>query len=137
MPWMKTLVPTNCCFILFDSHCEFQDPISGMMIGRARMVDGPYYSDNNFFNNKQAQGYSGSISSISVHEQIMLWHLKLGHPSFPYLKHLFPTLFKNLDCSFLQCESCHLSNIHQVSYISKPYWALKTFYFVHSDIEGP
>ena len=58
--------------------------------------------------NKTAQGYSGNISSISAHEQIMLWHFRLGHPSFPYLKHLFPDLFKNLDCSSFQCESFHL-----------------------------
>ena len=37
----------------------------------------------------------------------MLLHRKLGHPSFWYLKHLFPSLFPNND-SFC-CEVCQLA----------------------------
>ena len=65
----------------------------GMVIGNARMVDGLYYFDDNFFRNKQDQGFSTSISSLFVHEQIMIWHFRLGHLSFSYLKYLFPILF--------------------------------------------
>ena len=67
----------------------------------------------------------------------MLWHLTLRHPSFPYLKHLFPGLFKNLDCSSFQCESCHLSKRHHATYFSKLYRASKPFYLIHSDVWGP
>ena len=63
-----------------------------MMIGRARMIEGLYYLDEISFSNKKAQSFN-STSSISVREKIMLWHYRLGHPSFLYLKHLFPELF--------------------------------------------
>lgn len=70
--------------------------------------------------NKKAQGLC-DISLNSAREEILLWHLRLGHPSFQYLKHLFPTLFKNVDCSF-KCEVV-LAKSHPTTYISKPYRA--------------
>ena len=83
-----------------------------------------------------SQGLS-SVSSNSVYEQIMLWHLRLGHSSFPYLKHLFPTLFKGLDFSSFYCESCYLSKIHRTTYLPKPYIPSKPFYLIRSDVWGP
>ena len=77
-----------------------------------------YYFDDNFLHNKQVQGFSTSISSLSIHEQIMICHLKLGHPSFSSLKNLFPILFKNVDSSSFQCES-YLSKSHHTTYNSK------------------
>ena len=67
----------------------------------------------------------------------MLWHLRLGNPSFAYLKHLFPTLFKGLDCSSFYCKSCYLSKSHRTIYLPKPYNSSKTFYLIHSDVWGP
>ena len=67
----------------------------------------------------------------------MLWHRRLGHPSFQYLKYLFPKLFKALDCSKLHCEACHLAKDHRVSFPIKPYFASKPFYLFHSDVWGP
>ncbi|XP_052879193.1 uncharacterized protein LOC128285579 [Gossypium arboreum] len=78
---------------------------SGRMIGSARMIDNLYYFDDYCSTNKTAQCFSG-ISSSSVRDQIMFWHHRLGHPSFSYIKYLFPNLFKNLNCSSFQCESC-------------------------------
>lgn len=103
---------SNCRVVFLDFHCEFQDQNSGRMIGSAKMVNGLYYFDSNPFGNKIAQGYNGSVSSISTRKKIILWHLRLGHPSFPYLKYLFPKMFKNLDCYSLHCESCYLSKSH-------------------------
>jgi hypothetical protein len=83
------------------------------------MIDGLYYLDNNSFSNKKGWHFS-SISSIAIHEQIMLWHLRLGHPSFLYLKYLFLELFKNLSCLPFQSESCHFSKSYHAKYPSKP-----------------
>ena len=52
------------------------------MIGSARLIDHLYYFDDNRFENKQAQGFIGSVRSIPIHDQIILWHNRLGHPHF-------------------------------------------------------
>ena len=83
---------SNCHVFFYDSHCEFQDQNSGKKIDSAKLINGLYYFDG-VFSNKRTQGLS-SVSSLSVYEQIMFCHLRLGHPGFLYLKHLFPTLFK-------------------------------------------
>ena len=71
------------------------------MIGSARMQDGLYYFDEKGFQNKQVQSFVGSVSSFYVYENIMLWHHRLGDPSFFILKHLFPSLFREVDCNLL------------------------------------
>lgn len=127
---------SNCRITFFESHCEFQDQNSGMMIGRARMIEGLYYFDEIPISNKKAQSFS-STSSNSTRKKIMLWHQRLGHPSFLYLKHLFPKLFEGIDCSSLHCESCVFAKNHRSSYPQRGYQASKPFYMIHSDVWGP
>ena len=127
---------SNCCVIFHESYCLFQDQSSGKTIGSARMINGLYYFEDNISKNKIAQGLS-SISSSSVYDQIMIWHYRLGHPSFSYLKHLFPTLFKKLNPLSFQCESCLLAKSRRKSYIKTVYHSSKPFYLFHSDVWGP
>ena len=127
---------SNCRVIFSKYHCVFQEQNSGKMIGSAKLIDGLYYFKDEESKNKEAQGFS-SISSTQVKDQIMLWHYRLGHPSFPYLKKLFPNLFKGLNCSEFHCENCILSKSHRTIYPSRPYQASKPFYLIHSDIWGP
>ena len=127
---------SNCRVIFSKYHCVFQEQNSGKMIGSAKLIDGLYYFEDEESKNKEAQGFS-SISSTQVKDQIMLWHHRLRHPSFPYLKKLFPSLFKGLNCSEFHCENCILSKSHRTIYPSRPYQASKPFYLIHSDILGP
>ncbi|KAJ9691385.1 hypothetical protein PVL29_013539 [Vitis rotundifolia] len=127
---------SNCCVIFYESHCIFQDPSSGKTIGSARMINGLYYFKDNLPSNKIAQGLS-SISSLSVRDQIMVWHCRLGHPSFSYLKHLFAVLFQKVDPLSFQCKSCLLAKSQRKTYIPKPYYASKPFYLFHNDVWGP
>ena len=60
---------------------------------------------------------------------------RLGHPSFIYLKHLFP--FEHINPFVLKCESCLLAKSQRKSYISKPYQPSKPFYLFPSDVWGP
>lgn len=127
---------SNCSVTFFESHCILQDRNLGMTIGSARIVNGLYYFEDNFPSSKMTQVFS-SISSMSAYEQIMVWHYRLGHPSFIYLKRLFPYLFKHINPFELKCESCILAKSQRKSYISKPYQPLKPFYPFHSDVWGP
>ena len=67
----------------------------------------------------------------------MLWHYRLGHPSFQYLKHLFPSLFRNKNPSSFQCEFCELAKHHRTSFPLQPYRISKPFSLIHSDVWGP
>ena len=61
----------------------------------------------------------------------------MGHPSFFYLKRLFPKLFINKDPSSFQCEACAFAKHHKSSYPSQSYISSKPFQLIHSDIWGP
>ena len=48
--------------------------------------------------------------------EIWLWHRRLGHSSFGYLKKLFPNLFATSDISGFRCDICKLAKNHRVSF---------------------
>ena len=78
---------------------------SGKTIGSVRDVNGLYYFEGDIVMSAQAQATSSEIS-FCVEDEIMLWHHRLGPLSFPYLKNLFPLLFKNKNRSLFQCKIC-------------------------------
>lgn len=51
----------------------------------------------------------------------MLWHDKLGHSNFLYLKTLYLSLFKNKDLSWLHCEFFQMVKHTFVSFLGQPY----------------
>lgn len=53
----------------------------------------------------------------------MLWHFRLGHPSFHYMKYLFPILFENKKSSSFQCDICQFAKNHRATFSPKPYTA--------------
>ena len=48
--------------------------------------------------------------------EIWLWHQRLGHASFGYLKKLFPSLFAKSDISGFRCDICELAKSHRASF---------------------
>ena len=117
------------------SHCEFQEVTSGNRIGSAKELGGLYYFEDDNFENKQAFTASCASSSLFRKNEIMLWHFRLGHPNFQYLKHLFPSLFRNKDV--FQCEICQLAKHQHSSYLPQSYKPSTPFTMIHSDIWGP
>ena len=69
--------------------------------------------------------------------QVWLWHRRLGHPSFSYLKRLFPRLFSNLHEYDFRCETCILAKSHRVPYPISLKKCETPFTLIHSDVWGP
>ncbi|KAL9420128.1 hypothetical protein AB3S75_037830 [Citrus x aurantiifolia] len=127
----------KCCAKFLPNCCEFQELDTGRMIGSAREYGGLYYfDDGNSMCQQQKISNLGACFS-STDDNIMLWHRRLGHPSFLYLKHLFPNLFRNKLLSSFQCDICQLAKYHRASFPIQPYKASKPFTLIHSDVWGP
>lgn len=131
----------NCQTNFFRSHCVFQDLNSGKMIGSAKESGGLYYLDIGSASQLPPKTISSCFESFFVlnnnDDNVMLWHLRLGHPSFHYLKHLFPKLFYNKNLSLLKCEACEFAKHHRSQFPIQPYKPSKPFSIVHSDVWGP
>lgn len=66
--------------------------------------------------------------------EIQLWHRRLEHPSFGYMKHLFPDLFTNINVVNLKCNICILAKSHRVPYLISSNKFNTPFPLVHSDV---
>ena len=124
------MFPT-CLLICCPLACS---PVIWKKIGSARKLAGLYYFEDDFSVDALVQTVV-STSSNSRLQHIILLHNRLGHPSFSYMKFLFPSLFKN-DDSF-QCEICQLAKHTRVPFPPQPYHASTPFALIHSDIWGP
>ena len=124
----------KCQAKFFPSKCEFQDLNSGRMIGSARQSEGLYFFENQ--TNLKGQSHKTSFGTISISskDEIMLWHFRLGHPNFQYLKHLFPNLFSNKDHFSFQCKVCELAKHHRASFPLQSYKPSELFSIIHNDL---
>ena len=69
--------------------------------------------------------------------EIWLWHRRLGHASFGYLKKLFPSLFGMSDISSFRCDICELAKSHHTSFPLILNKSSLPFMVKHSDLCGP
>ena len=106
----------NCSVTIHSSHCVFQNNLTKTTIGMGKEGGGLYYLEET----RELQPKSDLIQEVtretSDKEKILLWHYRLGHPSFPYLEHLFPHLFKTISVSSLRCEQCIYAKNHRVPF---------------------
>ena len=123
----------NCVAKFFPSYREFRDLGSGKTIGSAREIKGLYYFDDDAIQEEQVQ-VAKKVPSMS--DKIRLWHWRLGHPNFPYLKRLFPSLFNNINMSQFNCEVFELAKHQQSVFRAHPYKKSAPFTLIHSDIWG-
>ena len=124
----------NCSAHFFATHCIFQDLSSGKMIGTAKEHDGLYYLDDS-----SASALSSQIKtyvSPTLDNNLMLWHRRMGHPSFQYLQKLFPQFSFNKDVNF-HCETCELAKHHRTTFPPTTYHSTRPFSIIHSDVWGP
>jgi len=61
----------------------------------------------------------------------------LGHPSFGYLRHVFPDLFSDVETSELNCDTCILAKSHRATYPLSMNKSDIPFALIHSNVWGP
>ena len=129
----------SCVVIFWPDHCVFKDIQTKRTIGCGTRKGKLYYLDLRTENFDKLQ----QVLVVDSHEvekkksEILLWHRRLGHASFGYLKKLFPSLFKNIDVSCFHCEVCELAKSHRISYPLSMNKSPTPFMIIHSDVWGP
>ena len=129
------IVDLRCLFKFSPFYCIFQDKHSGWMIRRAKVFFRLYYFKCDLSIEVCCNVTAGSSSSLHHRRQVMLLHYRLGHPSFSYMRRLFPNLISNND-SF-KCEVCLLAKHTRVSFPIQHYQPSRPFSLIHSDLWGP
>ncbi|CAL2266396.1 unnamed protein product [Prunus armeniaca] len=103
------------------------------ILGRGTKRGGPYYIDD------FSPGMANSVTHPfdNKQKQIWLWHRRLGHPSFSYMKHLIPDLFSGFKDSNFTCDTCILAKSHRVPYPLSMNKCTTPFTLIHYDVWGP
>ncbi|CAL9024197.1 unnamed protein product [Prunus brigantina] len=123
----------NCCVLIYPGFCLLQDIHTKEILGRGTKRGGLYYV-NDF-----SLGVANNVTHPfdSKQQQIWLWHRRLGHPSFSYMKHLIPDLFSGFKDSDFTCDTCILAKSHRVPYPLSTNKCTTPFTLIHSDVWGP
>ncbi|KAJ9687202.1 hypothetical protein PVL29_015881 [Vitis rotundifolia] len=127
---------SNCSAKFLPSHCVLQDLSSRKTICNAKECEGLYYFDETDVCGQCPPTVCNSASHPKD-SKLLLWHKRMGHPSFQYLKHLFPSLCSNKTSLDFQCEVCELAKHHQASFPKSKYKPSIPFTLIHSDLWGP
>jgi len=108
----------------------FKDILTKEIIGCDTECEGLYYVD------EVAHKGHDMLAHGTVTRQLWLWHRRLGHPSFGYLKILFPSLFIS-NTEPIKCETCTRAKNHRVTFPPNNNRVNYAFSLVHSDVWGP
>ena len=123
----------NCVVVMYSTFCLLQDILTKEIIGRGTKKGGLYYVDD--FSSGRANHMHHTVSNKERH--IWLWHHRLRHPSFGYLKHLLPGLFSKVSHLNFKCDTCILAKSHRASYPLSMNKSMIPFDLIHSDVWGP
>jgi len=115
---------------MFSNFCLLQNILTKEIIGRGTEHGGLYYVDEVVH-----KGHV-MLAHGMVTRQLWLWHRRLGHSSFGYLKILFPSLFTN-NTEPIKCEICIRAKNHRVTFPLNNNRVNSVFSLVHSDVWGP
>uniref|UniRef100_A0A2N9EKA6 Integrase catalytic domain-containing protein n=1 Tax=Fagus sylvatica TaxID=28930 RepID=A0A2N9EKA6_FAGSY len=114
------------------------DILTKKLIGLNRERGGLYYLDLKEAPVLEAgHVYQVGTEESKAREKIWLWHRRLGHSSFQYLQHLFPSLFSKVNVSNFHCEPCIYAKNHRVSFPLSFNKSDVPFSLIHTDVWGP
>jgi len=104
-----------------------------MMIGSVEEKYGLHYvsRDGTAIQNPPSNKTALAVTSNA---NTLMWHKCLGHPSFTYLKFLYPHLFINKEQPSIKCEQCVLAKWLHSHYPIQSYKSSKPFHLIHSYI---
>ena len=119
----------NFVVLMFPTFCLLQEILTKEIIGRDTEHGGLYYVD------EVAHKGHAMLAHRTVTRQLWLWHRRLGHPSFGYLKILFPSLFTS-NTEPIKCETCIRAKNHRVTFPPNNNRVNSTFSLVHFDVWG-
>lgn len=129
----------SCVAIFWPDSCVFKDIQTKQTIGCGIRRGKLYYLDlTSNGSDKLHQALTiGSSQENKNKAEIWLWHRRLGHASFGYLKKLFPSLFERIDSSVFRCDVCELAKSHRTSFPLNLNKSPIPFMVIHSDVWGP
>ena len=136
---VSQITTTLLCIVIFwPDFCVFKDIRTRQTIGCGVMRGKLYYLDlvsKSSDKLRQALTMDGSEGEKKKSET-WLWHQRLGHASFGYLKKLFPSLFVKFDVSSFRCDVCELAKSHRASFPLSLNKSPVPFMVIHSDVWG-
>ena len=123
----------NCIVLTYPTFCLLQDILTKEIIGRGTKRGGLYYMEDLSVGRAHHTQHTLGVKE----NELWLWHRRLGHPSFTYMKHLFPDLFSQLEKFDFQFETWILAKSHRVSFPLHLNKKDTPFALIHSDVLGP
>ncbi|KAM1198463.1 hypothetical protein ACFX2H_009809 [Malus domestica] len=133
-------VALHCLVIFWPSFCVFKDIRTRKTIGYGIRKGKIYYLELTSSSTQmltQALTVGGPQGEQNKASKVWLWHRRLGHASFGYLRRLFPSLFLKNDVSSFKCGVCELAKSHHTSFPSSFTKTYVPFMIIHSDVWGP
>jgi len=110
---------------MFPTFCLLQDILTKEIIGCGTERGGLYY-----VHEVAHRGHSMLVHA-TVTRQLWLWLRRLRHPSFGYLKILFPSLLTS-NTEPIKCETCIQTKNHRVTFPPNNNRVNSAFSLVHS-----
>jgi hypothetical protein len=116
--------------------CVFQDILTRKTLGYGVKRGNLYYLELTTTGEGQYNKVCFATKGDRTLSEVWLWHKRLGHLSFSYLKKLKPNLFTTLQILDFQCTTCELAKSHRKPYFSSSNKSSKPFMVIHFDIWG-
>ena len=125
-----------CVVIFWLEFCVFKDIRTRQTIGYGVRRGKLYYLDlvSKSSDELRQDLKIGGSKKKKGKSEIWLWHRRLGHASFGYMKKLFPSLFANFDVSSFQCDVCELAKSHRASFPLTLNKSPVPFMIIHFDV---
>ncbi|KAJ9539522.1 hypothetical protein OSB04_032255 [Centaurea solstitialis] len=115
----------NCFVTFWPDERMFQDITTRRILGYGIRRGKLYYLEEH-----RGEALNTGISE-GTKTLAWLWHRRLGHLSFGYLRKLKPCLLLNTQDSDFKCDICEMAKNHRCSYAPIP------FMTIHSNVWGP